>query len=90
MPIVTVSKKGWVVIPAEMRKRYNIKPGDKMVIVDYGGIAMFPAEKTPEDVIKRGWGLFKDDPGGMEFFIEEHRKEQEREEEKYARWFKDK
>ena len=85
MPMVKVSSKGAVVIPAEIRKRYNIQPGDEMVIVDYRGIVMFPSK----EVLKEGFGVIKDDPGGMEFFIEEHRKEQEREEAKYARWLKD-
>ena len=86
MPIVTVSKKGWIVIPAEIRKRYNIKPGDKMVIVDYAGeITMAPAEKDPVEAIRKGWGMIKD-PGMMEAFMEERRKEFEREERKLGRW----
>ncbi|MEW6188517.1 MAG: AbrB/MazE/SpoVT family DNA-binding domain-containing protein [Actinomycetota bacterium] len=28
-----ISKKGWVVIPAELRKRYGIKPGSEVQIV---------------------------------------------------------
>jgi len=26
---VTVSEKGWVVIPAELRRKYNLQPGPK-------------------------------------------------------------
>jgi len=31
-----VSAKGGIVVPAKFRKKYNIKPGDKVVWVDDG------------------------------------------------------
>ena len=34
----TVSGKGWVVVPQELRERYGLKKGDKVTVVDYGGI----------------------------------------------------
>lgn len=37
MPMVTVSSKGWVVIPAAYRKRYQVHPGSRVEFVDYGG-----------------------------------------------------
>jgi len=41
--ILTVSTKGWVVIPAEMRKKYGLTPGATVTIVDYGGVlALIP------------------------------------------------
>jgi AbrB family looped-hinge helix DNA binding protein len=55
--ILTVSSKGWVVIPAELRKKYNLVPGTKVVIVDYGGmLAILPAFKNP---VQQGYGLLK-------------------------------
>jgi AbrB family looped-hinge helix DNA binding protein len=33
---VTVSEKGWVVIPADLRKKYNLHPGAEVSVVDYG------------------------------------------------------
>lgn len=33
----TVSAKGWIVIPAELRRKYHIEPGGQIRIVDYGG-----------------------------------------------------
>lgn len=55
--VLTVSNKGWVVIPAEYRKKYNLHPGAKVVIVDYGGVlAIVPAVKDP---IKTGRGFLK-------------------------------
>ena len=38
MTTVTVSQKGWVVIPAEIRRSHNLKPGDRIRFVEYGGI----------------------------------------------------
>lgn len=37
MSTVTVSSKGWVVIPASCRRKYDVRPGSQMEIVDYGG-----------------------------------------------------
>jgi AbrB family looped-hinge helix DNA binding protein len=55
--VLTISSKGWVVIPAEFRKKYNLRAGSKVVIVDYGGVlAIVPALKDP---IKTGRGFLK-------------------------------
>jgi AbrB family looped-hinge helix DNA binding protein len=77
MSIVTVSKKGWVVIPKEVRERNHIKPGDKLVIIDYGrGISIFPASKDP---IREARGMLKGGPS-MKEFLEEKQRELEEEE----------
>ncbi len=53
----TISSKGWVVIPADLRKKYGLKPGDAVHVVDYGGVLMLvPAHKDP---INEGRGLLK-------------------------------
>lgn len=38
MAVATISSKGWVVIPVDMRKKYDLRPGKQVVIVDYGNI----------------------------------------------------
>jgi AbrB family looped-hinge helix DNA binding protein len=38
MASARISQKGWVVIPVEYRRRYGLEPGDKVQIVDYGGV----------------------------------------------------
>ena len=44
----TLSAKGWVVIPQELRERYGLKKGDKVHFVEYGGvIAVVPVSKNP-------------------------------------------
>jgi AbrB family looped-hinge helix DNA binding protein len=34
---VTVGERGQIVIPAEARKRYSIRPGDKMLVLAHPG-----------------------------------------------------
>ncbi|MCL4459781.1 MAG: AbrB/MazE/SpoVT family DNA-binding domain-containing protein [Chloroflexi bacterium] len=44
----TLSSKGWVVIPQELRERYGLRKGDKVHFVEYGGvIAVVPVSKNP-------------------------------------------
>lgn len=44
----TLSSKGWVVIPQEMRERFGLRKGDKVHFVEYGGvIAVVPVSKNP-------------------------------------------
>jgi AbrB family looped-hinge helix DNA binding protein len=58
--VLTISNKGWVVIPAELRKKYNLLAGSEVVIVDYGGVlAIVPAVKDP---IKHGRGFLVGKP----------------------------
>ena len=48
MPTVTVSSKGWVVIPADYRRRYQVHPGSQVEIVDYGGgMSLVPVLARP-------------------------------------------
>ena len=83
MSVVTVSKKGWVVIPREIREHYGIRPGDKVQVIDYGGsIAIIPAIKE----LRQGLGLLKGGPSLTEDLLEEHRLEREREEQKMRQW----
>jgi AbrB family looped-hinge helix DNA binding protein len=75
---LTVSQKGWVVIPAELRKKYRLVPGTEVVIVDYGGVlAIIPASKEP---IKRSRGLLKGLPSLTAELLRERAKERVREE----------
>jgi AbrB family looped-hinge helix DNA binding protein len=49
MSFVTISQKGWVVIPAALRDRYRWKAGDRVKVVDYGGvISLIPVLSDPE------------------------------------------
>ena len=50
MTMVTVSGKGWVVIPAELRRKYDLQAGSRVMMVDYGGVlTLVPALAHPVD-----------------------------------------
>ena len=50
-----IASKGWVVIPAALRQKYNLTPGTDIEIVDYGGVlALIPQQ---EDPIEAGAGM---------------------------------
>ena len=75
---VTISNKGWVVIPAELRKKYKLLPGTEVVIVDYGGVlSIIPTLTNP---IKQGRGLLKGLPSLTGDLLKERAKERAREE----------
>jgi len=74
---LTISNKGWVVIPAELRKKYRLEPGTEVIIVDYGGVlSIIPAMREP---VKQGRGLLKDLPSLKGDLMKEHAKERRRE-----------
>ncbi|MBT3605663.1 MAG: AbrB/MazE/SpoVT family DNA-binding domain-containing protein [Candidatus Latescibacteria bacterium] len=74
MASVTISQKGWVVIPAELRRKYQLTSGTQVQIVDYGGVlSLIPSLDNPIDEVK---GLLKGDTSLTQALLEEHRKEQ--------------
>ena len=74
--VLTISEKGWVVIPAELRKKYSLVPGSEVTMVDYGGVlAIIPAMKEP---IKQTAGMLKGNVSLTKALQEEHRKERSR------------
>ncbi len=86
MKTVTVSKKGWIVIPREIRERYGMHPGTKVAVVDYGGVlSLVP---LPEDLIAASRGFLKGGPSLTQELLEERRREREREEAKLRFWEK--
>jgi AbrB family looped-hinge helix DNA binding protein len=73
---LTISEKGWVVIPAELRKKYALVPGSEVTLVDYGGVlAIIPAMRDP---VKQAAGMLKGGASLTKALLEEHRKERER------------
>ena len=73
---VKLSQKGWVVIPASIRKKYGLKPGANLQVVDYGGVlAIVPAFKDP---VKDGAGMLKGDDSLTQVVVEEHKRDLKR------------
>ena len=69
----TISAKGWVVIPVELRRKYHLTPGTKVMIVDYGGIlTIIPSMKNP---VEQSYGVLKGPPS----LVNELKKERVRE-----------
>jgi AbrB family looped-hinge helix DNA binding protein len=55
---VRMSSKGRIVIPARLRRKYNLKPGDRVHLIDYGGVlAVVPSVEGP---VGRAAGLLAD------------------------------
>ena len=73
---VTVSEKGWIVIPAELRKKYHLHPGAQVAVVDYGGLlAIVPAMADP---VRQAAGRLKGRTSLMRAMLREHRRERAR------------
>lgn len=71
---VTLSPKGGIVIPAELRKKYGLKPGARLQFVDYGGIMeLIP---LPADPIEAAAGMLKSDRSLTAALLAEHQHEQ--------------
>lgn len=73
----TVSAKGWIVIPAELRRKYRIEPGKKVRIVDYGGVlGLVPAFDDP---IREARGSLAGKTSLTGALLDERRRERARE-----------
>ncbi len=76
MTTSTLSEKGWIVIPQELRKRYRLKKGDRVHVIDYGGvISIVPASKAP---IKNTLGMLKGDTSLVKALQKSRRQDEER------------
>ncbi len=83
MTTATMSAKGWVVIPKAIREKYDLTPGRKVQVIDYGGkIWIVPLSENP---VKAMYGMLKGSKLTTERLLEEKRAELEREEAKIER-----
>ncbi len=77
MTTAKVSSKGWIVIPSDLRRKYNLHAGTRVVVVDYGGVlSLIPAMDNP---VEEAAGLFRDKPPLTGTLLEEHAVERARE-----------
>lgn len=73
---VTISEKGWIVIPADLRRKYNLHPGTEVSVVDYGGVlALVPALPKP---VQQAAGMLKGRTSLTRALLTEHRRERSR------------
>jgi len=55
MEAVTISSKYQVVIPREVRKQFNLKPGQKLMFIPYNGtlrVVVVPPIKKARGILK--------------------------------------
>ncbi len=77
MTVSAISTKGWVVIPARLRKKYNLHAGRHVVLVDYGGVlAIVPALADP---VEEAAGILKSEASLTQALLDERRQERDRE-----------
>ena len=70
-----LSNKGWVVIPNSIRKRYGLKRGDQVNIIDYGDvISIIPLSADP---VKDSAGLLKGGSSLTKDLIEQRKRDKE-------------
>lgn len=55
MKSAILSKKGWVVIPQDLRERYHLKQGDRVQIIDYGDVISIIPLSQPSITHALGW-----------------------------------
>jgi AbrB family looped-hinge helix DNA binding protein len=80
MIVATISQKGWVVIPAELRKKYGLKPGSRVRMVDYGGgITILP---LLDDPVHQAQGMLAGNRSLTAALLAERAEERRREERK--------
>jgi AbrB family looped-hinge helix DNA binding protein len=73
MATLTISTKGWVVIPAELRRKYHLAPGTEVRIVDYGGVlAIVPLLQHP---IEEAAGMLEGSQSLTQLLVAEHQQE---------------
>jgi AbrB family looped-hinge helix DNA binding protein len=73
---VTVSQNGSILLPAELREKYNLTPGARLHIIDYGGVlSLIPAWDDP---IEAGAGLLKGDTSLTQALLDERGRERRR------------
>lgn len=69
--------KGWVVIPAELRKKYQLKARDEVNIIDYGGVLVIVPALG--DAIKEAAGMLDGGESLTKALLKERKAEQRRE-----------
>lgn len=83
MTIATVSSKGQLVIPKEIRDTLGIKPKQKVILKVVKGHAVI--EPLPEDTVEYFCGVFKEGTSLTKALLKEREEDKRREEKKVAR-----
>ncbi len=77
MKTTTVSTKGQIKVPKEMRVKYNLRLGSKVQIVDYGdGMGIIPLPEDPTAALR---GIFADSPSLSDDLLRDRKRNREKE-----------
>jgi AbrB family looped-hinge helix DNA binding protein len=77
MYTATVSSKGWVVIPKDLRKKYGLEKGRRVQMVEYAhSLVLVPLSNDPVAALH---GMLKDEPSLTADLLAEHARERARE-----------
>jgi len=80
MSIAKISSKGWLVIPAELRKKYKLESGQYIRVIDYGGVLSLVPQL--QDPIEEGMGSLKGGSSLVDALLESRRQDKARENKK--------
>ena len=73
MSLSRLSSKGWIVIPAELRRKYGLEPGVQVQVIDYGGVlSLIPLLDLP---ISQAAGMLHGEPSLTKALLNEHARE---------------
>ena len=87
MPISTLSSKGQLVIPKEIREALGVKPGQKVffkIVKDH----LVEIAPLPEDPVRHFCGIFKEGSSLTRALLKEREEDKKREEKRLNRFFR--
>lgn len=75
MDSVYVTTRGWIVIPARLRRKLGIKPGTKVCFIEHGSEILF--QPLTKQYIRSICGMLKDTTSATAELLIERKKDQE-------------
>jgi len=78
METAQVTSKGQLVIPAQLRRKYGIKPGTKIRFIERDGEIVF--QPVTREYIRSVCGMLKSETSATQDLLDERARDREREE----------